>query len=368
MKPGERYLRPEDLRRLQNFELAAKQIVDGFYAGRHRSPRYDSSAEFADYRPYVPGDDVRSIDWRAAARTDRDYVKLYRKEADRRCQILLDSSASMAFRDEQEIGDREQGTGNRGEEKGKRRKGRGKREEGRGIRARILELKSRIGLSQNPKPKIQNSGSLPLSKFEYGAYLSAALCWLTLRQGDRAGLGIGGDRLQTFLPAGGAMPHLRRMLLALEQTEPGGKTELSAALRGLFAASSGRGLLIVISDFLEPTEPLFDALAMFAHRGEKILLFHVLTETELDLPEHDGPARYRDAESTAFADADSDTLRPAYHSALREWLTNLETQAKARGIRYERLSTAAPYDAALENYLTGKKTQKKTEDRSQKSE
>ena len=110
-KPGERYLRPEDLRRLQNFSLAAKQIVDGFYAGRHRSPRYDSSAEFADYRPYVPGDDIRGLDWRAAARTDRDYVKLFRKETDRRCLILLDSSASMAFRDEQgNTGNREQGT------------------------------------------------------------------------------------------------------------------------------------------------------------------------------------------------------------------------------------------------------------------
>ena len=350
MKPGERYLRPEDLRRLQNFELAAKQIVDGYYAGRHRSPRYDSSAEFADYRPYVPGDDVRSIDWRAAARSDRDYVKLYRKEADRRCQILLDSSASMAFRDERGIGNWEEG--------------RGKREEGTGIQSMIRSLKSKI---QNPKPKIgrvQNQETLPLSKFEYGAYLSAALCWLTLRQGDRAGLGIGGDRLQTFVPSGGAMPHLRRMLLALEQTSPGGKTELSAALRGMFAASSGRGLLIVISDFLEPTEPLFDALAMFAHRGEKILLFHLLTETELDLPEQDGPTRYRDAESPAFADADSDTLRPAYHSALREWLTNLEAQSKARGIRYERLSTATPYDLALENYLTGKKT----ENRKQKTE
>ena len=316
--------------------MAAKQIVDGFYAGRHRSPRYDSSAEFADYRPYVPGDEIRAIDWRAAARTDRDYIKLFRKETDRRCLILLDSSASMAFRDEtREVGKQESGeSGNRKQETGNRR---------RGLFGRVI---------QNPKSKIQNSDSLPLSKFEYGAYLSAALCWLTLRQGDKAGLAVGGDGLQTFLPAGGAMPHLHRMLLALERANPGGPTELSKALRSLFAASSRRGLLIVISDFLEPMEPLFDALAMFAHRGEKILLFHVLTETELHLPESDGRTRYRDAESSAFADADPDALRPAYQSALREWLTALETQAGARGLRYERFSTATPYDRALEQYLT----------------
>ena len=323
MRPGERYLRPEGLRRLQNFELAAKQMVDGFYAGRHRSPRHDSSAEFSDYRPYVAGDDVRAIDWRAAARTDRDYIKLFRKEADRRCQILLDSSASMAFRDAEVM---------RGEPA-----------------RRNFWRRSKVGATENTPL----SADAPLSKFEYGAYLSAALCWLCLRQGDRAGLGIGADSLRTFLPAGGAMPHLRRMLLALEQTQPGGKTELSATLRGLYAASSGRGLLIVISDFLEPTEPLFDALALFAHRGEKILLFQILTETELMLPEQDGPTRYQDAESSAFADADSETLRSAYAAALNAWLDALVTQTKARGIRYERCSTATPYDLALENYLMG---------------
>src|SRR5580693_3097197 len=95
-----RFLRPQDLRRFQNFQFAAKMIVEGFYSGRHRSPYHDLSAEFADYRPYVPGDELRSLDWRAYARTDRDYIKLFRKETDMRCHVLLDTSRSMAFRDE----------------------------------------------------------------------------------------------------------------------------------------------------------------------------------------------------------------------------------------------------------------------------
>ncbi len=349
VQKGTRYLRPEDLRRLQNLEIAAKQIVDGFYAGRHRSPRPDSSGEFSDYRPYVPGDEARAIDWRAAARTDRDYIRLFRKEADRRALIFLDSSASMAFRDSREdkgTGNREQGTGKTGvgvrEWAARWRLGAG----GGNAADAIQNRKSKIENRADPKSKIQNE--TPLSKFEYGAYLSAALGWLTLRQGDAAGLAIGGDGLQTLLPAGRSMPHLRRMLLALEQTVPGGPTELSKALRGLFAASARRGLLIVISDLLGDSDALFDALAMFAHRGEKILLLHVLTETELELPAYDGRTRYQDAESPAFTDADADALRPAYQSALRAWLTALETQAKARGIRYERLSTTTPYDRALE--------------------
>lgn len=95
---GSRYLRPQDLKRLENFHFAAKMVVEGFYSGRHRSPFHDLSAEFADYRPYTPGDEIRSLDWRAYARTDRDYIKLFRKETEMRCHVLVDTSRSMAYR------------------------------------------------------------------------------------------------------------------------------------------------------------------------------------------------------------------------------------------------------------------------------
>ncbi|MCS6777358.1 MAG: DUF58 domain-containing protein, partial [Chthonomonadaceae bacterium] len=94
---GSRFLRPEDLRRFHNFQFAAQMVVEGFYAGRHHSPYHDTSAEFVDHRPYVPGDAIRWLDWRAYARTDRDYVRRFRKETDMPCYILLDASESMAF-------------------------------------------------------------------------------------------------------------------------------------------------------------------------------------------------------------------------------------------------------------------------------
>jgi uncharacterized protein (DUF58 family) len=318
-RPGSRFLRPQDLRRFRSFHFAAKLTVEGFYAGRHRSPYHDAAAEFADYRPYVPGDEIRALDWRAMARTDRDYIKLFRKETDMRCHVLLDSSRSMAFREETDEKRTRRGFWRRG----------GRAEEGEDA-------------------PLETSG---LSKFEYGAYLTAALCYLMIRQGDKASLAVGGSDLRAFVPPGGTITHLYRLLHALERIRPDGPTQQAAVLRSLYAMAQRRGLLVVISDFLEEPGPLFDALAMFTYRGWQVLLFRVLTETELELP-GDGPARYLDAEGFGMADADPDALRPAYRSELRAWFETLETQAKARRIRYQRVTTATAYDLALERYLT----------------
>ena len=322
-----RYLRPQDLRRFENFQFAAKMVVEGFYSGRHRSPFYDRSAEFSYYRPYVAGDEIRSLDWRAYARTDRDYVKLFRKETDMRCHVLLDTSRSMAFRDDAAL---------------------------------HAETTPRPRLFDRLRPRSVRPevGTPPptalLSKFEYGAYLTAGLCYLMIQQGDKAGLALGASSLQTFVPPGGTITHLHGLLSHLERTQPDGETALANAVRGLFALTRRRGLLVVISDFLEEPAPLFDALAMYTHRGWQILLLQVLTETEMNLP-GDGPQHYLDAETPSQLDADPYSLRAAYQSELNVWLQGLETQAKARGIHYARMSTATPYDQALERYLTARR-------------
>src|ERR1041385_2802771 len=134
-----RFLQVAELRRLRNLQFAAKLNVEGFFQGKHRSPYHDFSAEFADYRPYTPGDEIRSIDWRAFARTDRYYIKLFRKETDMNCYLLLDTSNSMAYRGESDV-----------------------------------------------------------SKLEYSSYLVAALAYLVTRQGDKVSLALGGNRLQSF--------------------------------------------------------------------------------------------------------------------------------------------------------------------------
>lgn len=322
-----RYLRPQDLRRFENFQFAAKMVVEGFYSGRHRSPFHDRSAEFSDYRPYVPGDEIRSLDWRAYARTDRDYIKLFRKETDMRCHVLLDTSRSMAFRDEAGL---------------------------------IAQTTPRPTLwdrfrrkSNTPAEMVPMPPTAALSKFEYSAYLAAGLCYLMIQQGDKASLALGAAALHTYLPPGGTITHLFGMLSHLERTQPEGETALAVAVRNLFALTRRRGLLVVISDFLEEPDPLFDALAMYTHRGWQILLLHVLTETELNLPGN-GPQNYLDAESPLRLNADPESLRAAYQSELQAWLQTLETHSKACGIHYARMTTATPYDQALERYLTAR--------------
>ncbi|HZT43526.1 MAG TPA: DUF58 domain-containing protein [Chthonomonadaceae bacterium] len=326
-----RYLRPQDLRRLQNFQLAARLVVEGFFSGRHRSPYYDASAEFADYRPYVPGDEIRALDWRAYARTDRDYIKLFRKETDMRCHILLDTSRSMAFRGGPDY------LVSRGIRPVKRSEN--------GI-TRLLHR-----LFPNPDPERRPEADL-LSKFEYGAYLAAALCYLIIHQGDKAGLALGGADLQTFLPPGGTITHLYGLLQMLERTQPDGPTHLDSALRTLFVAAQRRGLLIVISDLLEDPETLFSVLSMYTHRGWQVLLLHVLTDAEMELPGTGVTLRYRDTEGPGMADADPDALRPAYQAEIQAWLDTLQTEARARRIQYARMTTTMPYDRALERYLT----------------
>src|SRR6266516_2077207 len=184
--PHWKYLQPADLRRLRNFQFAARLVVEGFFQGQHRSPHYDFSSEFADYRPYTPGDEIRAIDWRAFARTDRFYIKLYRKETDMNCYLLVDKSNSMGYR-----------------------------------------------------------GDAPLTKLEYASYLAASLADLMVQQGDKASLALGDD-----------------------------------ALRSLFGTIKRKGLLVVLSDFLDDTAPAFSALSMFAHKGFAILLFHIMTDAE----------------------------------------------------------------------------------------
>jgi uncharacterized protein (DUF58 family) len=280
------------LRQYRSLLFAARLVVEGFYAGKHRSPYHDFSAEFADYRPYVPGDEIRALDWKAAARTDRLYVKLFRKETDMSAYLLVDRSASMGF-----------------------------------------------------------AGEGGVSKFEYCAYLAAAVSYLMLKQGDRPGLATCDESLRSFTPPGSTMNHLHRLALELERTIPAGQTNVAGALRALFPLAKRRGLLIVMSDLLEEPADLFQSLAMFLHRGFAVLLFHVLTEDELHLP-HGAAARFTDPEGPGILSVEPAAVRAAYRDEIRQWLDALSGGAKARGIHYWLLSTATPYHEALREYLT----------------
>lgn len=287
-----RYLQPRDLRRLRNFQFAAKLIVEGYFLGHHLSPFHDFSAEFVDYRAYVPGDDLRTVDWRAYARTDRYYVKLFRKDTDMNCSILLDNSKSMNY-----------------------------------------------------------AGSGGITKLEYANYMAAALSYLITRQGDKASLAIGDNNLRKYIAPGSSIQHLQQILSTLEQNTIGDTTGLANTLKTLFTILKRRGLLIVISDFLDNPDEIFSALSMFAHRGFTILLFQVLTDDELHLPDIEN-ALFLDMESTDKILVEPDLVRAAYESEIQKFIDNISGQAKARRIFHHVTTTSTFYYNALEAYLT----------------
>lgn len=296
---GWKYLSPAELSGLKNMLFAARVVVEGAYAGRHRSPYKGSAAEFVDYREYYPGDEIRTIDWKAYARTDRHFVKLFQRETDMACHIVLDRSASMGYG-------------------------------GKAFRAFF------------PTKEV--------SKLEYGSYLAAALAYLMVKQGDRVGLTLFDEKVTAHAPAGSTFPHLYSILNLLERQKPGKKTSVSRALHDVFSLHKRRGMLIVISDLLDDPVKVFQSLDMFRHRRFEVVLFHVLHRYELTLPPLDS-VNFVDAESSETMTARPGDIAESYEAELRTYLDQTAAAARARGIDYNLVNTATPHAVALQKYL-----------------
>jgi uncharacterized protein (DUF58 family) len=196
-----RFLDPAVIARLGTMELKARTVVEGFLSGLHRSPYKGFSVEFAEYRQYLPGDDLSTLDWKVYARTDRHYVKKFEEETNVECHILVDVSASMGYR-----------------------------------------------------------GAAPMSKLEYGLVLAGSLAFLMNRQRDATGLIAFDDRIAFRMPAGARPGHLHALLLALERLEPGSRSVLGRPLHQLAEALTRRSLVVLISDLLDEPEPAIKGL------------------------------------------------------------------------------------------------------------
>ncbi|HRK36508.1 MAG TPA: DUF58 domain-containing protein, partial [Candidatus Hydrogenedentes bacterium] len=284
---------------LGNLLFAARVIVEGAYAGRHRSPYKGAAAEFVDYREYYPGDEIRMIDWKSFARTDRFFVKLFERETDMACHIVLDRSASMGYG-------------------------------GKAFNAFF------------PTKEV--------SKLEYGSYLAAAISYLLIKQGDRVGLTAFDEKVTSYVPAGSTFPHLYGILSTLENQKPGKKTSVARALQDVFALHKRRGMLILISDLLDDPLAVFQALDMFRHRRFEVILFHVLHRYELTLPPIES-VNFVDAENGELITARPDDISASYERELRAYLDAMASGARARGIEYNLVNTATPYSIALQKYL-----------------
>ena len=293
-----RVLDPAVIARLGTMELKARTVVEGFLSGLHRSPFKGFSVEFAEYREYLPGDDLSTLDWKVYARTDRHYVKKFEEETNLECHLLLDVSGSMAYR-----------------------------------------------------------GAAPMSKIEYGSVLAAALAFLMNRQRDATGLIAFDERIVFRLPAGARPGHLHALLLALERMEVGKKSDVGRPLHQLAEALMKRSLVVVISDLLDDPEPIVRGLRHLKFRGTDVIVFQVLDPNELTFP-FKGSSRFRDLESSEEVVTEPTKVRTGYLRELAGLTLHYDRALRGSGIDYVQLDTSQPLDFALLAYLDARSRRK----------
>jgi uncharacterized protein (DUF58 family) len=287
---GDRFLDPEGLARVGNMELVARQVVEGFLTGRHRSPFHGFSVEYLDHRAYSPGDELRMLDWKVLARSDKYYVKLFEDETNLRAHILLDCSRSMAFK----------------------------------------------------------SGNL--SKFEYGAYLTAALTHLMLRQNDAVGLVLFDRAVREYLPPRARPTQFRLVLDLLERVAPQADTDVGVVLHEIAERIRKRGLIILISDLLDDEARLANGLQHFRHNHHEVIVFHVLDDAEIAFP-FDRLTRFRDMEGSGNVAVNPNRLRERYVARVGAFMERMRAECYERNIGYMLANTKQPYDLLLAEYL-----------------
>jgi uncharacterized protein (DUF58 family) len=293
-----RFLDPAVIARLGTMELKARTVVEGFLSGLHRSPYRGFSVEFAEYRQYLPGDDLSTMDWKVYARSDRYYVKKYEEETNLECHLLLDVSASMTYR-----------------------------------------------------------GGAPMTKLEYGSVLAASLAFLMNRQRDATGLIAFDDRIRLRMPARARRGHLHSLLLALERLEPGVRSDVARPLHLLSEALVKRSLVVLISDLLDEPEAAIKGLKHLRFRGTDVVVFQVLDPHELTFPFR-GASRFHDVESAEEVMADPAKIRKSYLRALAGLTLRYDRELRGSGIDYVQLDTSQPLDFALLAYLSARARRK----------
>ena len=291
-RPNElQFLDPAVLARLSTLELKARTVVEGFLTGLHRSPFKGFSVEFAEYRQYIPGDDLSSIDWKVYARTDRYYVKKFEEETNVDCYLLVDVSASMGY------------------------------------------------------------GSRGMTKLHYASVLAASLAYLMNRQRDAVSLTTFDDAIVTMVPPSARGSHLRSILVTLDRMALGKRTDVSKPLHSLADGIGKRGLVVLISDLLDEPERVIEGLRHFRFRGTDVIVFHVMDPAELTFP-FERAARFRDMEMGDEVMAVPSVVRQEYLAALNQALERYKRELGSAGIDYRLLDTSVPLEFALMSYVS----------------
>lgn len=285
-----RYLDPKVLAEISSLDLVAKTVVDGFVAGLHRSPDFGFSQEFAEYRAYTPGDDLRHVDWNVFARTERAFLKRYRGETNTEVTVLLDTSASMGF------------------------------------------------------------GSGPVRKIDYAKFLAASIVYLANLQRDGTGIITFDDRVANYVPPSGRQGQLMRLLHAIDRATLGERTNFAAPFFQLQQLVKRRGITVLISDFLEKPDTILDTLAPMRARGQELILLQVLDSSEI-VPKFNASVMLVDMETGDEMETTPEYAASEYGVKIARHLSDLKTKSEAAGIDYFLLSTDRPLDDALREYF-----------------
>jgi uncharacterized protein (DUF58 family) len=296
---AEKYLRPEVIRQVARLDLRAKFIVEGFLSGLHNSPFQGFSVEFSEHRKYVPGDDINDLDWNVYAKTDRYYIKKFQAETNVTGYLVMDLSASMAYTYRQQ-----------------------------------------------------------LTKFEYGICLAAALGYLMIHQQDPVGLVTFDQKIRTVLPPRSKRTQLGHILAILSNLKPAGETDISAALHELAALIRTKSLVMIFTDLLPTREDdyiphidrLMKALYHLRHRGNEIILFHILDEAEVRFP-FEGLIEFEDVETPEKLTIDAKGMRADYLRSIEEFRKHCKDEAVKANVDYVPMDTSVNFDKALLEYL-----------------
>jgi len=289
--PGARFVDPRILSRIGNLDIMARTVVEGFINGLHRAPFFGASIDFAEHRGYVAGDDIRRVDWKLYARTDRYYVKQYEADTNTNLTVLLDVSRSMSF------------------------------------------------------------GSRGVPKLEYASFVGACLAYLAQRQRDRVGIITFDSDIVTHVPP--SAKHFNVLLHTLDRARAERPGNLIAPLTKMAEHFKRRGLLVLISDFYEEPEAILEAIKPLKFLGNDLIVFHVLDGAELEF-EYDDASSFEDIETREQIPVVPQSLAEEYRALIRAHIESLSTKFSEHRIDYTLLNTAEPLDRALFSYLSSR--------------
>jgi len=286
--PGARFVDPRVLARIKDLEMVARYVVDGFINGLHRAPHFGASIDFAEHRGYVAGDDIRRVDWKLYARTDRYFVKQYEADTNANLAVLLDVSRSMAF------------------------------------------------------------SSHEVSKLQYGSILAACLAYLSHKQRDRVGITTFDEDIVTYVPP--SAKHFNVLLQTLDRSKAEKPGRLVSVLEKAAEHFKRRSIVVLISDLYENPSDLLEALKPYRFLGNDVIVFHILDPAEIDFPYRDA-SRFEDLESGEEVPVVPDVFAEQYRKMIREHIDSIGTKCADVRIDYLQLTTTQPLDEALFSYL-----------------